>query len=261
MSNRRGSFRYILVFLFVATLLAAGFGCQAPAAPAVTPTPVSSNPTPAPVPVTPPPPPPAPTVIPSAKITGLTGEVTIKKLAAANWSKAEVGMNLESNDSIKTAKSSTATILYFEGSITELHENTEIRISELSFNKDTKSTSVKLWQQVGKTTNRVEKLVDPASQYEVDTPTGAAIARGSASEIVVYKDGSTTILNIEGKWYALVNGQLIPIPQSMVMWLFQGSSFSISDPGSGTGGTTGGGGSSNESEEGNGDFYDGPPVY
>lgn len=249
MANMRGSFRYTLLLFIAMTLLAVSIGCQAPAAPAVTPTPVSSNPTPSQSPTALPPPPPAPVVVPSAKITGLTGEVTVKKLTATSWVKAEVGMSLEPNDSIKTAKGSTATILYFEGSITELHENTEIRISELSFNKDTKSTTVKLWQQVGKTTNRVEKLIDPASQYEVDTPTGAAIARGSASEIVVYKNGTTTILNIEGKWYALVNGQLIPIPQSMVMWLFQGSSFTISDPGSGIGGTAGGGDSGSEQGE------------
>jgi len=168
-------------------------------------------------------------------------------------------MNLEAGDSIKTSENSTATILFFEGSTTELSKNTEIRISELSVKQDTMSTTIKIRQEIGKTKNRVEKLIDPASQYEIETPTGAAIARGSTNEVVVYSDGTTTILNIEGNWYALVNGQLIPIPQSMVIWLFQGGSFSISDSGSGIGGSAGGSGDSG-GREGPQDG-DGPPVY
>ncbi len=236
--------KYIAIVIFILVLLAVNYGCNTPSTPASTspPPPTQSITPPTP---TPPPVPPTPTIIPSAKITSAIGDVQIKRASATTWIKAESGMTLEIGDSIKTSKSSTCAILYFEGSITELNENTEIRISELSVNRDTRATTVKIKQEIGKTKNRVEKLIDPASQYQVDTPNGAAIARGSISEIQVYKNGTTTILNIEGNWYVLVGTQLIPIPQSTVMWLFEGG-FTPADSGSGLLGGGGGDGSGQE---------------
>ena len=263
MVNHKSIIKYISLFFVALIFIAAGFSCQTPAAPAETPSapPASSTPAPStPAPTPTPSPAPAPVVTPSAKITGVTGEVMVKRASADVWIKAEVGMNLEAGDSIKTSENSTATILFFEGSTTELSKNTEIRISELSVKQGTMSTTIKIRQEIGKTKNRVEKLIDPASQYEIETPTGAAIARGSANEVVVYSNGTTTILNIEGNWYALVNGQLIPIPQSMVIWLFQGGSFSVSDPGSGIGGTAGGSGGDSGGSEQYPDGGDGPPI-
>mgnify|MGYP005856115013 CR=1 FL=1 len=161
-------------------------------------------------------------------------------MGTAAWSKAAIGDILKPGDSVRTAAGATAVILFFEGSTIELNPNTEVRMDELSTDDKTKSTTIKLWQQVGKTRNRVEKLVDPASLYQVNTPTGAALVRGSIGEITVLRNGTTIILNIEGKWYALVNGQLIRIMEGMPFWLLPGGSYFAG--GSGSKGGGGGGG-------------------
>ncbi len=162
------------------------------------------------------------------------------------WVKAEVGASLKPGDSIKTSKDSKALILFFEGSTIELSPETEIRISELSTNSETKSTTIKLWQEIGTTKSRVEKLVDPASLYQIDTELAAAVVRGSIGEITVFPSGYTTISNIEGNWYALVKGQLLTIPEGFTFIIltdgsYYFSAYSSTGPGSASRGGAGGG--------------------
>jgi hypothetical protein len=62
----------------------------------------------------------------------------------------------------------------------------------------TGSTSVSLMEQVGSTVNRVAKLVDSASKYEVETPAAAAVVRGTAFDMLVQQNGDTTVKSEEG---------------------------------------------------------------
>ena len=234
---------WILLVLMAFSLSAGIIGCQTPTVPPQspsTPPPSTLAPTPAPAPIPTPTPAPTPSPSPLAKITQVTGNVEIKMASAAVWNKAAIGGSLKPGDSVRTSAGSTALIVFFEGSTIELNPNTEIRISELSVDDKTKATTIKLWQQVGKTKSRVEKLVDPASLYQVDTPTGAALVRGSIGEITVLLNRTTIILNIEGKWYALVNGVLIRILEGTPVWLLPDGS--IISQGASIGGSSGGGG-------------------
>jgi len=168
----------------------------------------------------------------------------IKKAATDVWIKAEVDSSLEPGDSIKTSEDSTALILFFEGSTIELNPETEIRISELGINNETKSTTIELWQEIGKTRSRVEKLVDPASKYQINTKLAAAVVRGSIAEVTVFPSGYTTILNVEGNWYVLVKGQLLVIPEGYTFVILTGGDYyftAYSDTGPGSSGGSRGG--------------------
>lgn len=145
-------------------------------------------------------------------ISAVSGEVFVLKAGATNWSKASSGMVLDGGDHIKTGDGSNATITFFEGSIIELAANTEISVSKLGIAETTGSTLINLGQQIGKTRSRVEKLVDPASRYEIETPAGAAVVRGSVGDVEVDKDGTTRITNIEGRWCAVGQGKEVCIP-------------------------------------------------
>jgi hypothetical protein len=146
-------------------------------------------------------------------ISSLTGEVLILKAGTTTWIQASTGMPLEAGDRIMTRTSSSAVITFFEGSTIELESNTEIDVSELGIAKNGDSTIIKLWQQIGKTRSRVEKLVDPASRYQIETPAGAAVVRGSIGDVEVDKDGTTRITNIVGQWYGIGQGKQVYIPQ------------------------------------------------
>lgn len=180
----------------------------------------------------------------------------VMKVGTDTWSKASADMTLEAGDRIKTGVFSRAVITFFEGSTIELKADTEVGVTELSISEDTGSTVIRLWQQIGKTRSRVEKLIDPASRYEIETPAGAAVVRGSEADVTVAADGTTTIDNIEGHWSAVGQGQEVPISEGMQSTIVPGNVPSIpaqsldlgalqgvgGGPGGASGGSPGGGG-------------------
>lgn len=131
-------------------------------------------------------------------LTAFSGDVTVQPTGSVAWIGAEVGMELEGGDFISTGADSWALITFFEGSTMELQDNTKVSIEELSVTLQTGSTTISLTQTMGKTMNRVEKLTDPASRYEVTTPSGVALVRGTEYAIDVSPDGTVTVMVTEG---------------------------------------------------------------
>ena len=141
------------------------------------------------------------------------GNVSVMKAGTASWIEAEVGMSLGVGDSIKTGDDSSAEITFFDGSTIELQAGTEIEIASLDISADTGSTTITLEQTIGNTISRVTKLLDPASRYEVETPTGVVAVRGSVMQIYVIEDGTTWIINLEGDIWAVGEGVELQIPE------------------------------------------------
>jgi hypothetical protein len=145
-------------------------------------------------------------------VSVVRGEVMVMKAGADNWSQVSPGMALGLGDRIKTGPGSNAVITFFEGTTIELAADTEVGVAELGVVEGTGSTTIKLRQEIGKTTSRVQKLVDPASRYEIETPDGAAVVRGSVGDVIVTEGNGTTIINKEGQWWAIVCGREVAIP-------------------------------------------------
>ena len=141
------------------------------------------------------------------------GNVFVMKAGTDSWIEAEVGMSLEAGDAIKTDDFSSAEITFFDGSTIELQAGTEVEVVSLDISTDTGSTTITLEQTIGTTISRVTKLLDPASRYEVETPTGVAAVRGSSMLVEVFADGSTSVTNIAGEiWFTYDGGELqIPV--------------------------------------------------
>lgn len=210
----------VLVFLLVAGL----GGCGA-------------NTEPAPVPELPSPSasPPASSTASSASeatiVSIARGEVLVMKAGTTAWNKASPGMTLEEGDRIKTGADSDAVITFFEGSIVELEADTEVTVAELNIAEDTGSTTIKLWQQIGKTRSRVEKLVDPASRYEVETPAGAALVRGTWVDVRVDEVGDTTVYVPRGQAWAEAQGESVSVDAGYHVTIACGESPSAPVPG------------------------------
>jgi len=141
------------------------------------------------------------------------GNVFVMKAGTDDWIEAQVGMSLEPGDSVKTGDDSSAEITFFEGSTIELQAGTEIEIALLDISTDTGSTTITLEQTIGNTISRVTKLIDPASRYEVETPTGVVAVRGSAMQIYVTEDGTTWTTNLEGDIWAVAQSVELQVPQ------------------------------------------------
>ncbi len=134
------------------------------------------------------------------------GSVSIMKSGSASWIEAEVGMSMGVGDSAKTSDDSSAEITFFDGSTIELQAGTEIEIASLDISTDTGATTITLQQTIGTTISRVTKLLDPASRYEVETPTGVVAVRGTAMEIHVTGDGTTRVICLEGEVWVTGEG-------------------------------------------------------
>jgi hypothetical protein len=173
--QRRGTMSKTLLVMIILSFLVGTilFGCGKQPVSVETPTPTPT---------------PTPSVSTSIQLTMLSiteGDVLIMKSGTNSWLEAQVGMTLESGDTIKAGDDSRAVITFFEGSTIELEAGTEISVTELSTAIDTGATTISLKQQIGKTISRVEKLADPASRYEVETPGAIAAVRGSIMDVYV----------------------------------------------------------------------------
>jgi len=140
------------------------------------------------------------------------GEVLIMKEGTDDWVPAEQGTELDIGDALKTSGNSSAEITFFDGSTMELWPDTEIEILSLDFACDTGITTVGLLQTIGTTISRVTAILDPASSYEVETPSGVVGVRGSGVKIQIlrnnftYVDGTTIVTNLEGNIYVIAQG-------------------------------------------------------
>ena len=141
------------------------------------------------------------------------GDVFVMKAGMDDWVEGAVEMSLEVGDMVKTGDDSGAEITFFDGSTMELEAGTQIEITSLEFSADTDVTTITLMQTIGTTISRVTKLLDPASRYEVETPTGVVAVRGSGVEIHVGEDGTTWGCNLEGDIWATAEDVELEVPE------------------------------------------------
>ena len=208
----------VSVFLVVVALGGCGQKPAEEELPAPAP-PAEVSPAPSPAP-SPPPPTPTPTQLTVLSIT--EGKVFVMRAGTDAWVEAQVGMTLEVGDKIKAGSSSSAEITFFEGSTIELDSDTVIEVAELDLAADTGSTTILIKQEIGKTVSRVEKLADPASRYEIETPAGVAAVRGSRVITYVGPDGTTYICNIRGYILAIALGVELLIPEGVCAIIIPG---------------------------------------
>ena len=135
---------------------------------------------------------------PTATISSFSGEVLVQVEGSVNWIAAASGMKLNAGDRMKTGDDGTAEVIFFEGSVVEIGEKSDILISEMSITGPDGTTSISLQQSIGHSLNRVKKLVNSASSYEVDTPAGTAVVRGTIFKAYVEDNGYTVIASEEG---------------------------------------------------------------
>jgi hypothetical protein len=140
------------------------------------------------------------------------GPVFIRKSGSLEWQDGKAGMVIDAGDKVKTDAKGSATIIFFEGSTLELEGETEISLTELAGKLNT-PTTIKIKQEIGTTINRVKKLVDSTSSYEIETPVATAGVRGTIFKVTVAADGTTTVSNEEGSIFVTAQGKTIVLEE------------------------------------------------
>jgi ferric-dicitrate binding protein FerR (iron transport regulator) len=137
-------------------------------------------------------------VIQAATLGGVNGLVDILPTGSGTWQPAVAGTRVETGDRVRTGPLSAATLIFFDGSATDMKAETEVTVTQMNSRRNGGSKVIVLHQWLGQTHNRVQQLLDPASRFEIETPTAVMAVRGTEFTLDVEPDGTTNIVVIEG---------------------------------------------------------------
>jgi VCBS repeat-containing protein len=157
----------------------------------------------------------SPTPSTVATLSEIEGDVSVMEGGTDSWTEGQVGMSLEVGDTVKTGNDSSAEITFLDGNTMELEADTEIEITSLDVSTDTGGTTVTITQTIGTVISRLTQLLDPASSYETETPSGVTSVRARPATVVVSVAGNGTswILNIAGDVRTKAQGVELQIPE------------------------------------------------
>ena len=123
----------------------------------------------------------------TAKIIAIDGIVEVRPVGRT-WVAAEVGMELNEGDVIKTAADSTAVLnLNGEGetATVDISEGSQLKIPELTGDKEKGTQKTLLDLAIGKILIRAQKLHSEEERFEVKTPTTIVGVRGTTFAVEV----------------------------------------------------------------------------
>lgn len=187
------SYTWLAVILVTALIIPAVIGCSKGEDQEATPTPTATASPTATAPAEP--------TGETGTLSGLEGDVQVLRQGASAWEAATSGMKIGTGYGLKTGSDGYVLITFFDGSVMEVEADSEISVDELS-EASGGATTVRINQVIGNTINRVENLVDSSSTYEIETPAGSAVVRGT--------------------WYSVMVGMLGYVPRTCCGTLDQG---------------------------------------
>jgi hypothetical protein len=144
----------------------------------------------------------------AATLMELSGQVEVA-VDAGDWHLAQEGERIGEGVRIRTGDSSSATLLFYEGSRATLSADTDLSISRLggTWNKVLK---VGLSQHAGQTSHNVVPLHSSDGRYQVLTPSGLASVRGTVFKVAVSADGQSRFAVESGRvWVSQADTQVV----------------------------------------------------
>ncbi len=126
-----------------------------------------------------------------------SGTVDVLDFGSFNWRKVVGDTTLQAGAKVKTASDASAVITFLDGSAMELGPDTYILIQQVDYSPD-KSVVTIISQFWGKTWNRVVKMVNAGSKYEIFTPSCHAAVRGTYFMVDASLTGATTTQTFQG---------------------------------------------------------------
>ncbi|MFQ5399953.1 MAG: DUF5666 domain-containing protein [Anaerolineae bacterium] len=135
----------------------------------------------------------------TAAIQDIQGIVEVQT-SDGKWAAVNRVGTVKAGQRVRTAKLSSATLTFFDGSTAHLGPDSEISVDKLDAQlpQDGFRTIV-LTQWVGESEHHIEFRNDRGSLYEVNTPAGSGVARGTTFRVLVTPDLRARFTVIEGK--------------------------------------------------------------
>ncbi|HBV88205.1 MAG TPA: hypothetical protein DEF42_16495 [Desulfosporosinus sp.] len=143
---------------------------------------------------------------PSVVLSGVKGEVLVKKGGGLRELSAVNGMELVQGDWLRTGKNGTAKLSYGDGTEATIGSNSSLTIQRLTrsdfaevssqakarvtFSQSGQQSSLQLWS--GSVWNKVKSLLNMDDSYEVETPTAVMGVRGTLYLVSVNPENGAT---------------------------------------------------------------------
>jgi uncharacterized repeat protein (TIGR01451 family) len=132
-----------------------------------------------------------------ATLAVLEGTVSVSTGGGA-FADGHDGQSLKQGDIVKTGSDGLAELTYFDDSLTRLGPDTEFTLTELAtLNNSDHSKRIKGTTGRGRTWNRVTKLADSKSRFEIETPVATAAVRGTTFATDCDFFGNCTFVSID----------------------------------------------------------------
>ncbi|MCB9434156.1 MAG: FecR domain-containing protein [Ardenticatenaceae bacterium] len=102
------------------------------------------------------------------------------------WHQAKRGTTLQAGQRLRTYPLSKTKILFYDGSEATLSANSELSLDQLDAQKPADGfRTILMTQWLGESQHQVDFRNDGSSRYEVNTPNGSGVARGTVFQVIV----------------------------------------------------------------------------
>lgn len=147
----------------------------------------------------------------AATLEVLVAGVEVQRVNTVNWIAVNVEAIVGVGDLIRTDATGHARVTFFaDGVDTELLPNTTYGIQQ--FAGDDTQFTIQAEVLVGQTIQRLERLLNAGSSYDITTPTMTLAARGTEFAIRVEEEGRAAMLVTEGIVNAANEGDAASVP-------------------------------------------------
>jgi len=119
---------------------------------------------------------------------------------------------LKAGDEILTESGSSTTLVFGDGSILVLRENSDLTLETLESYGDEDVFNSQLKLNRGRTDNKVNPFKKPGSRFEIHTPSATAAVRGTVFRVAVPDQTTTNTEVLEGKVDVANDGGKTPVP-------------------------------------------------
>jgi hypothetical protein len=144
----------------------------------------------------------------NASVYSVSGVAEYAAPGSSSYAPLKKGQILSAGSTVRTGDNGIAVLVTTPGSAIQLGNNSVLKINQLAFNKSGSSVTQRE-ARLQLTSGVVSALIDPSTpkitDFRVQTPEGAAAARGTFFAVLVY-EGKTYIGVKEGKVAATATG-------------------------------------------------------
>ena len=122
---------------------------------------------------------------------------------AAGWQTIPDRQNVRAGDRVRTGRTASARLVYFEGSVVDVRAESGIIVQRLERGNDGGLVS-QLFVQIGGVVSRVQALADTTPSFQIETPAATAFVRGTQPRVEVVSGGLTVMSNLPDNTGGLV---------------------------------------------------------